>query len=251
MGLPIFIIIFVGVVLAGIAKYIRTQELSNKLGREVQDHELVSLNSWMEAESRSNDNSSKSLAQKSEQSHVKNEPLENVVNKDSEQEQNRPNSCPNCGAVLSKGISRCRFCGSHLSRKALEQHVSIFLDDLEKDFNRVIPGFHEHLRLGCFIIPLLTFTGAVIAYLLLPDTKTKFVSMVGGSVLSLIVAYIWMNLVDSILTKKEGVLFHRFIEPKIKQFISENQLEPLEFLKIAKKDLTKYSSLLKHIHHRF
>ncbi|MBK8813354.1 MAG: hypothetical protein IPN69_21870 [Acidobacteria bacterium] len=251
MGPTIFIIIFVGVILAGIAKYLRTRELSDKLGREVQEHELVSLNSWMEAESESNDNNGKSLAQKPEQSPVKNETMENVVNEDSEQAQQRPNNCPNCGAVLSKGISRCRFCGVHLSRKTLEEHASIFLHDLEKDFDRVIPGFHEHLRLGCFFIPVAALTGTAIAYLLLPDTTTKFVSLIGVSVLSLIVAYIWLNLVDSLLTKKEGVLFHHFIEPKIKHFISENQLEPLEFVNIAKQSLNKYNKLLKHIFLRF
>jgi hypothetical protein len=48
----LFIIVLVLIVTAigGIIKFVRTRELRSKLGRNVADHELTSLNSWMEAE---------------------------------------------------------------------------------------------------------------------------------------------------------------------------------------------------------
>jgi hypothetical protein len=46
----IFIIVVGFTLIGGIIKYFRTRELSSKLGRNVGDHELVSLNSWIEAE---------------------------------------------------------------------------------------------------------------------------------------------------------------------------------------------------------
>ena len=46
----IIAIAIAGSALAALAKFIRSRELSRKLGREVQDHELVSLSSWIEAE---------------------------------------------------------------------------------------------------------------------------------------------------------------------------------------------------------
>ena len=48
--LYIFILVVVFTLVGGIVKYFRTRELSSKLGRTVGDHELVSLNSWIEAE---------------------------------------------------------------------------------------------------------------------------------------------------------------------------------------------------------
>lgn len=71
----LYIIIFIGVISAGLAKYARTRELSGKLGREVEDYELVSLSSWIEAErkedARKGITNEKPLIQKNEQSVVK------------------------------------------------------------------------------------------------------------------------------------------------------------------------------------
>lgn len=169
----------------------------------------------------------------------------------SEPQINLPDNCPKCGAALSKGISRCRFCGTHSSREALKEHTSIFLHDLEKDFEAVIPSFHEHLRLGCFFIPFLALTGTIIAYFLMPEARAKYALLFGVPLLSLIVAYIWTNLVEVILTKKEGVIFSHIIEPKIRHFMHGNQLEPLEFLSLAKQNLLKDNKLLKHVYRRF
>lgn len=48
--LYIFIVVFVVMAIGGIIKMVRTRELRSKLGRDVADHELTSLNSWIEAE---------------------------------------------------------------------------------------------------------------------------------------------------------------------------------------------------------
>jgi hypothetical protein len=48
--LYIFIIVLGFTIIGGIIKFFLTRELSSKLGREVADHELVSINSWIEAE---------------------------------------------------------------------------------------------------------------------------------------------------------------------------------------------------------
>ncbi|MBS1794233.1 MAG: hypothetical protein JSS81_10285 [Acidobacteria bacterium] len=48
--LYIIILVLLITAIGGIIRFFRTRELSSKLGREVADHELTSLNSWMEAE---------------------------------------------------------------------------------------------------------------------------------------------------------------------------------------------------------
>lgn len=257
----IYIIVFIGVIIAGLAKYARTRELSGKLGRPVEDHELVSLNTWIEAErkedARKGIKSEKSAAQVSKP-RVANktsinyqEATANPAAKVPKQQKETPDNCRKCGAALSKEISYCQFCGTHSSRKALEEHVSVFLDNLKKDFEDAIPAFHEQLRFGCLVIPLLALTGTVIAYFLMPQARATYAFLFGVPLLSLVVAYIWMNVVDLILTKKEAVIFNHFIEPKIQQFIRGNQLQPLEFVSLSKRHLNEHSKLLKFIYRRF
>jgi hypothetical protein len=48
--LYIIIIVLGFTIIGGIIKFFRTRELSSKLGREVSDHELTSLSSWIAAE---------------------------------------------------------------------------------------------------------------------------------------------------------------------------------------------------------
>lgn len=256
----LYLIIFIGVISAGLAKYARTRELSGKLGREVEDHELVSLNSWIEAERKED----RKKGVKSENSQVQTsasivkrdegaqkEVAPGVVKEVSAQRKDSPDNCGKCGAALSKEIAYCQFCGTHSSRKALEEHTAIFLDNLKKDFEDAIPAFHEQLRFGCLVIPFLALTGTVIAYFLMPQARATYAFLFGVPLLSLLVAYIWMNVVDLILTKKEVVIFNHFIEPKIQHFIRGNQLQPLEFVSLAKRHLNEHGKLLKFIYRRF
>lgn len=255
----IYIIILIGVGLAGAAKYARSRELSGKLGREVEDHELVSLNSWMEAERRTDlkkgITAEKPLILKSEQKVapvIKEKPTEkNAVTQIPEVSFEPPNNCAKCGAALSKGISQCRFCGTHSSRKALEEHASIFLHDLEKDFDAVVPAFYSALRLGCFLIPLLAVTVTITAYVLIPRENFGYALVFSIPILSMIVAYIWLNAVDAILSKREGMIFERATKPKIRLFMDEHHLKPLEVIGIAKRHFDKDSKFLAHIHRRF
>jgi hypothetical protein len=48
--LYIIIIVLGFSIIGGIIKFFRTRELRSKLGREVADHELTSLSSWIKAE---------------------------------------------------------------------------------------------------------------------------------------------------------------------------------------------------------
>lgn len=260
MELIIYLVIFVGVGLAGLVKYAQKRELSGKLGREVEDHELVSLNSWIEAEQKED---RKKGIQPEKVSVHKNEPnaavkietnqtaeaktLEEIAEKPSK----TPTNCENCGAVLSKEIAFCQFCGTHSSRKALEEHASIFLQNLNKDFEIIIPASHGQLRSGCFLIPLLALASAAGVYLFLPAVRYTNALVIGIPIISLIVAYIWLNLIDYILTKKENVIFDQKIAPKIKQFMKANNLRDLEILSIAKRSLGKHNKLLAHIYRRF
>ncbi len=261
MQLILYIIIFIGVVVAAFVKFAQKRELSGKLGREVEDHELVSLNSWIEAErkedARKGIKSEITPVQKSVQFSDKKEfsdkktATANIVGEVAEKEPEPPSNCLKCGATLSKEIAFCQFCGTHSSRKALEEHTTIFLQDLDKDFEQIIPESHEQLRLGCFLIPLLALVGAVAAYFFLPPMRYTGALVIGLPIISLIVAYIWINAVDSILTKKEGVIFDRKLEPRIRQFMKGNNLQDLELLNIAKRNLSENNKLLKHIHRRF
>ena len=259
MSLIFIIVVFIVVIVAALVKIAKKAELSGKLGREAQDHELVSLNSWIEAErkedARKGIKSEIPPVQKSVQINDKKEFSEQkaaTTNKEvSEKELKTPNNCPKCGAVLSKEIAYCQFCGSYSNRKALEEHTSIFLHDLDKDFEQIIPGSHEHLRFGCFLIPLLALIGAVAVYFFLPPMRYIGALIIGLPIISLIVAYIWINAVDSILTKKEGVIFDQKLEPRIRQFMKGNNLQDLELLNIAKRNLSENNKLLKHIHRRF
>lgn len=257
----LYLIIFIGVIVAALIKYAQKRELSQKLGRDVEDHELVSLNSWIEAErkedARKGIKSETHSVRKTEQINSRNEvPTQkavsaNIVGEVSETDLETPNNCSKCGAALSKEIAFCRFCGTHTSREALEKHTSIFLHDLDKDFEYIIPGFHEQLRLGCFLIPLLALVGAAAVYFFLPPMRYTSVSVIGIPILSLIVAYIWLNTTDHILTKKEGVIFDQKLEPKIRQFMKGNDLQDLELLNIAKRNLGEHNKLLRHIYRRF
>lgn len=257
----LYIIILIGVIVAALIKYAQKRELSGKLGREVEDHELVSLNSWIEAERKEDARKgiknetasvpkSGQIVSKEVHSNQK-EATANVVREVSEKESKIPNNCPKCGAALSKEIAYCQFCGTHLSRKSLEEHASIFLHDLDKDFEQIIPGSHEHLRFGCLFIPLLALTGTIAGYFLLPPARATNAFLFGIPILSLIVAYIWLNVTDRILTKKEGVIFDQKLEPRIRQFMKGNNLQDLELLNIAKRNLGEQNKLLKHIHRRF
>lgn len=260
MEIILYIIIFIGVIVAGLSQYARRRELSAKLGREVEDHELVSLNSWIEAEKREDRikgfKTEKAAVQNGKQKVVQkvsanNQATVNSVEEVPKRRKETPDNCRKCGAALSKEISHCQFCGTHSSRKALEEHASAFLDNLKKDFEDAIPAFHEQLRLGCIFIPLLAITATVIAYFVMPGAQVTYAFLFGIPLLSLLVAYIWMNVVDLVLTKKEGLIFNHFIEPKIQHFIRGNQLQPLEFVSLSKRHLNEHSKLLKHIYKRF
>ncbi|MCD9185435.1 MAG: zinc ribbon domain-containing protein [Pyrinomonadaceae bacterium] len=255
----LYIIIFIGVIIAGLVKYAQKRELSGKLGREVDDHELVSLNSWIEAEQKE-DRRKKIKPEnvsipKNEKKVVKpqKETIQNLqtVETNIEKQIDTPNNCENCGAALSKEIAFCQFCGTHSSRKSLEEQTSIFLHNLDKDFDLIIPASHEQLRLGCFLIPLLALTGAAAVYFFLPSMNFKNALVFGIPIISPIVGYIWLNVTDHILTKKEAAIFDRKLEPKIRQFMKGSNLQDLELLNIAKRNFNEHNKLLKHIYRRF
>jgi len=257
----LYIIIFIGVIIAGLVKYAQKRELSGKLGREVEDHELVSLNSWIEAEQKEDrrkgiqpekvsiPKNEKKLEKVEKETIQVNEAktVEEIVEKPIE----TPTNCENCGAVLPKEISFCQFCGTHSSRQSLESHVSIFLQNLDKDFELMIPASHGHLEVGCVFIPLLALVLTIFGYFLLPYTDLTSAILIGIPILSLIVAYIWFTAAIHFTAKKQGQLFEQNIEPKIRKFMKEHNLRDLEILSIAKRKLPKENKLLKHIYRRF
>lgn len=256
----LYLIIFIGVIAAGLIKYAQKRELSGKLGREVEDHELVSLNSWIEAERKEDARKGikvepPSVQIKKQSVAVAKEPIQEAekepIENSSEKETEIPDNCLKCGAALSKEIAYCRFCGTHSSREALEDHVSIFLHDLGKDFENSIPASHDHLTMGCLFIPLLALVAATAAYFFLPPLRYRDALVIGIPLISLIVAYIWSSVADNFVTKKQGQLFEQNIEPKIRQFMKEHDLRNLEILSIGKRKLLKESKLLKHIYRRF
>lgn len=257
----LYIIIFVGVIVAALVKYAQKRELSGKLGRDVEDHELVSLNSWIEAEQKEDRRKGlqpeKVPIQKNEKKVEKIEKESNQVTEKQKSEEiaetpiETPTNCGNCGAVLPKEIAFCQFCGTHSSRKSLEEHVSIFLQNLDKDFELMIPASHGHLQLGCVFIPLLALVLTIFGYFLLPSAQIINAVLFGIPILSLIVAYIWLTVADNFITKKQGHLFEQNIEPKIRQFMKENDLRDIEILSIAKRKLLKENKILKHIYRRF
>lgn len=255
----IYLLIFIGVISAGLIKYAQKRELSGKLGREVEDHELVSLNSWIEAEKKEDRRKGiqpeKVSIPKDEKKIVKSEKEtiqdSQTVEKISEKPIETPTNCENCGAALPKEISFCRFCGTHSSRKSLESHVSIFLQNLDKDFDNIIPASHGHLEVGCVFIPLLALVLTVFGFFLLPYTDLTSAVLIGIPILSLIVAYIWFTAAIKFTSKKQEQIFEQKIEPKIRQFMKEHNLRDLELLSIAKRKLTKENKLLKNIYRRF
>lgn len=254
----LYLIIFIGVIIAALVKYAQKRELSSKLGREVEDHELISLNSWIEAEQKEDRRKGikpeKVSVQKIEKKLEKKqlqiteaEKVEEIVEKPDE----TPTNCGNCGAALPKEIAYCQFCGTYSSRQSLESHVSIFLQDLDKDFEQMIPASHGHLEIGCIFIPLLALVLTIFGYFLLPFTDLTSAVLIGIPILSLIVAYIWFTLANNFTTKKQGQLFEQKIEPKIRQFMKEHKLRDLEILSVAKRKLRKENRLLKNIYRRF
>lgn len=261
MEVIIYLLIFIGVVSAGLIKYAQKRELSGKLGREVEDHELVSLNSWIEAERK--DDARKGIKvetpsvqiKKPSVAVVEKETIQKVekksVEKISEKEPDSPDNCLKCGAALSKEIAYCQFCGTHTSRQALEQHVGIFLLDLDKDFELIIPEYLGHLEVGCVFIPLLAMAATAFGYFLLPSANLTNAALFGIPILSLIVAYIWFSVANNYIFKKQGLIFEQNIEQKIRQFMKEHELRDIEILSIAKRKFKKENKLLKHIYRRF
>lgn len=255
----IYIIIFIGVIVGALIKYAQKRELSGKLGREVEDHELVSLNSWIEAERK--EDKRKGIQPenvsipKNEKKIVKPEKEtiqdSQTVEKISEKPIETPTNCENCGAVLPKEISFCQFCGTHSSRTALEEHVSVFLQNLDKDFDNMIPASHGHLEVGCVFIPIFALALTIFGYFLLPSAQLTNAVLFGIPVLSLIAAYIWFTAAIKFTSKKQEQLFEQNIEPKIRQFMKEHNLRDLEILSIAKRKFLKENKLLKHIYRRF
>ncbi len=256
----LYIIIFIGVIVGALIKYAQKRELSGKLGRDVEDHELVSLNSWIEAEQKE-DRRKGIQPEKPMQKVNPNVPAVKIetdqntekqkVDEIAEKPSETPTNCENCGAALPKEIAFCQFCRTHSSRKSLEDHASIFLQNLDKDFEFIIPASHGHLQLGCVFIPLLALILTIFGYFLLPSARITNAVLFGLPILSLIVAYIWLTVADNFITKKQGQLFEQNIEPKIRQFMKEHNLRDLEILSIAKRKLLKNNKLLKHIYRRF
>ena len=235
--------------------------MSGKLGREVEDHELVSLSSWIEAERK--EDARKGIKVKTPPVQIttpgvavvekvtEQETEKKAVEKTPEKEPDSPDNCLKCGAALSKAIAYCQFCGTHTSRHALEQHVGIFLIDLEKDFELMVPQSHGHLEIGCLFIPLLAVATTAFGYFLLPSANLTNAVLFGIPILSLIVAYIWFSLVHNYVFKKQGLLFEQNIEPKIRKFMKDNNLQDIEMLSIAKRKFRKENKLLRHIYQRF
>jgi hypothetical protein len=253
----IYITIFLATALGAILKYQRTKELSSKLGREVEDHELVSLNSWIEAEEKSENKRTdfkrktvdyKSNDKKSSSNKAKNKVVDKTKKAVAAAPEKLPNNCLNCGAVLSQGTARCGFCGTLLSRKLIEENCAVFLLDLEKDFESSIPASHQSLRLGCFLIPVLAFLTMFFfgGFFVAQDLFCGVA--VGSMVLSLILAYAWNHWTDKILTRRENSLFDQIFTPKIRQFMTRAEWQPLEFLSVAKSHLDENSELLKQLH---
>ena len=151
----IIILIVVAVIIVLVSKFSAKGRMESELGRQVEDHELVSLNSWMEAKPEAGKEQipvSAPVAEKTPKTSeilTRTEKLAVLQQSFEEEVKKLADNCPACGAALSKSLPYCGFCGHHASRKALETHCALFLVDLEKEFDDKLPARHAAVRLGC------------------------------------------------------------------------------------------------------
>ena len=251
----IIIIIVVGAVIALFSKIGAKGNMENKLGRQVEEHELVSLNSWMEAKPEAGEtkNINPVPAKSSTKIQIKPTFKEKVavLEDDYEKESKKlADNCPACGAALSKSLPYCGFCGQHASRKALETHCALFLVDLEKEFDDRLPARHAAMRLGC-VWTILGGVGIAGIGILLTNSKDGFTILACAAANSAMIGYLFTYIAEKSLDRKEAVIFQQWITPKIRQFMRKNNLKQVEFLGIAEKHSNGNSSFVKYLFRQF
>lgn len=253
----IIIIIIVGAVIALVSKFSAKGRMESKLGRQVEDHELVSLNSWMKAKPEAGKEQNSVSTPKAEKTPPKTSEILTrteklaVLRKDFEKEVKKlADNCSACGAALSKSLPYCDFCGHHASRKALETHCALFLIDLEKEFDGKLPARHAAMRLGCVwtILGGIAIAGIGI---LLTNSKDGCTILASAAAISAIVGYLFTYISEKWLDKKESAMFQELIAPKVRQFMRQNNLKQVEFLGIAKKHSNENGSFVKYLFRQF
>jgi len=257
----LFIIVLVASVIGAIIKHFRTKDLSSKLGREVADHELTSLNSWMEAEKKAEEKrtgfkrkivnyETADRAEAAPASGEQKTPFA-AVEMIAAPPEKRPDNCPNCGAVLSKELGYCQFCNRHVSQREIEQHCAVFLFDTQEDLISRTPPHYRLLKTAAWFVPLVVFTALPSMNIFAEYLMSPCASLIIAAAIALAVRFGLNYLAENYLTKTDAANFDFLYAPQIKSFVARHKLQNIEFLSIARCHLEKDSRLLKQIHRRF
>lgn len=265
----LFVIVAVIAAVGAVIKFFRTKDLSSKLGREVADHELISLNSWLEAEKKAEEKRTAfkhkivnyEIADRTEAAPASGEqtppiadapdtPISAAVEGIAAPEK-RPNHCPNCGAVLSKELAYCRFCNTHVSQREVEQHCAVFLFDTQEDLISRTPPRYRLLKTSAWLVPLVVFVALISSNIFVKQLFNPCAMLTSAAAIAFAVRFALNYLTESYLTKTDTAHFDVLYASQIKRFIARYRLQNIEFLSIARCHLEKDSRLLKQIHRYF
>ncbi len=255
----ILIILLIGSAIGALIKHFRTAELSSKLGRPVTDHDLVSLNSWLEAEKNAEEKRkifkrkivNYETDERVESASTKQKTLVNSVEANAALPEKRPENCPNCGAALSKELGYCEFCDSHVSQREIEQHCAVFLFDTQEDLISRTPILFRLLKTAAWFVPLILFAVLISANIIGKQISNPCVMLSVAAAIAFTARFALNYLAENYLTKTDNANFDFLYAPQIKSFVNRSNLQNIEFLSIARCHLEKDSRLLKQIHRRF
>lgn len=252
MGILIYIIIFLVIIAFSFRTTIAKANMGSKLKRQVDDHELLSLNSWMKAEEMSTPKLDilEKLRSKALPNAENNANVVFPLGLDFEEAAPMTQNCYNCGAVISKSLAICNFCGNHQSLKAVEAHCAAFLLDLEEDFTASTPFKVRFLEASIYAVPLLFF-GSLETLLVINMGLGACANLFVGLAATVVIGTVWNSICQKIIDKEKNQRFEQMFASRIVGLLTQLNLRPIEMLSIADSRFEKKSDLLKQIHRRF
>jgi hypothetical protein len=142
--------------------------------------------------------------------------------------------CPHCGAPLEGRMIECRYCRTNVRSVVSEEELRESCIALIESMNKSLVGIVSPSILTIFIIGVVFVPVAV--YLLIDHYG-------GGTALrwglSIFAAIDGMIVFGFILSREQSKMFERELKPRVQNFLRRHELEPVEFLSIARSVLKK------------
>ena len=156
--------------------------------------------------------------------------------------EHREMNCPSCGAPLEARQRRCEYCKtqfeSTLSEKELEESCMMLIESMNKSLSELISTkLILIFTIGVVLCPVGVF---FLVKFFDGSTLLKW-GLTGVAVLAGLIIFGFS------ISQEEKRMYREDLEPRIQSFLEKNNLQPEEFLSIARGVLKKGDPLFQHL----